>query len=91
MIDVAIINWNTAPAAIAAAQAFAAAEGIEARVTVVDNHSTAEQRQLLEEKAGDPRFELLLSERNLGFGAAANLALRAGQAPLICVDRKSVV
>jgi N-acetylglucosaminyl-diphospho-decaprenol L-rhamnosyltransferase len=91
LIDVAIINWNTAPAAIAAAQAFAAAEGVEARVTVVDNHSIAEQRQLLEEVAEDPRLELLLSERNLGFGAAANLALDVGQAPLICVSNSDVL
>jgi N-acetylglucosaminyl-diphospho-decaprenol L-rhamnosyltransferase len=91
LIDVAIINWNTAPAAIAAAQAFAAAEGVEARVTVVDNHSTAEQRQLLEEAAENPRVELLLSERNLGFGAAANLALRAGRAPVICVSNSDIL
>ena len=91
LIDVAIINWNTVPAAIGAAAAFAASTGIETRVTVVDNHSAEPQRRLLE-GAGDGRpFELLLSERNLGFGAAANLALRDGEAPLVCVSNSDVV
>jgi len=93
LIDVAIINWNTAPAAIGAAQAFAASAGIEARVTVVDNHSAAQQRRLLEEteRAEGTGFELLLCERNLGFGAAANRALRDGRAPLICVSNSDVI
>jgi N-acetylglucosaminyl-diphospho-decaprenol L-rhamnosyltransferase len=91
LIDVAIINWNTAPAAIGAARAFSASTGIEARVTVVDNHSAEPQRRLLEEAAGDRRFELLLGERNLGFGAAANLALRDGHAPLVCVSNSDVM
>jgi N-acetylglucosaminyl-diphospho-decaprenol L-rhamnosyltransferase len=91
LIDVAIINWNTAPAAIGAAEAFAASAGVEARVTVVDNHSAAEQRQLLESKAGGRRYRVLMSERNLGFGAAANLALREGSAPLVCVSNSDVV
>jgi N-acetylglucosaminyl-diphospho-decaprenol L-rhamnosyltransferase len=96
LIDVAIINWNTAPAAIGAARAFSASVGIESRVTVVDNHSAAPQRRLLEEgegtgRAEDRGFELLLCERNLGFGAAANLALRDGRAPLVCVSNSDVV
>lgn len=91
MIDVAIINWNTAPAAIGAAQSFAASTGIEARVTIVDNHSAAEQRQLLESAADGAPFKLLLGERNLGFGAAANLALRDGEAPFVCVSNSDVV
>ena len=90
MIDVAIINWNTAPAAIGAAGSFSASEGIEAAVTIVDNRSAAEQRQLLESAAGDG-FELVPSERNLGFGAAANLALRGGSAPLVCVSNADVL
>jgi len=91
LIDVAIINWNTAPAAIGAAQSFAASTGIEARVTIVDNHSAAEQRQLLSSAADGAPFQLLPSERNLGFGAAANLALRDGKAPFVCVSNSDVV
>lgn len=89
MIDVAIINWNTVPAAISAAQSFAASEGVEAAVTIVDNRSTEEQRRLFADH-GDG-FGLILAERNLGFGAAANLALGKGGAPLVCVSNADVV
>jgi N-acetylglucosaminyl-diphospho-decaprenol L-rhamnosyltransferase len=91
LIDVAIINWNTVPAAIGAAEAFAASEGVEARVTVFDNCSAEGQRRLLEAEARDGRFELLLCERNLGFGAAANLALRDGSSPLVCISNSDVL
>jgi N-acetylglucosaminyl-diphospho-decaprenol L-rhamnosyltransferase len=90
LIDVAIINWNTALAAIEAARTFAASEGVQARVTVVDNHSAGEQRRLLAAAAPDSGFELLACRRNLGFGAAANLALRDGAAPLVCVSNSDV-
>lgn len=91
MVDVAIINWNTARAAVEAAESVAASEGIEARVTVVDNLSAASERELLVTKAGDGRFELTFPERNLGFGAAANLALSRGTSPLVCVGNADVV
>jgi N-acetylglucosaminyl-diphospho-decaprenol L-rhamnosyltransferase len=91
LIDVAIINWNTVPAAISAAAAFAASEGVEANVTVVDNLSRPEQRQLFDARPQNPRVEVLLAERNLGFGGGANLALRDGQAPLVCVSNADVL
>jgi N-acetylglucosaminyl-diphospho-decaprenol L-rhamnosyltransferase len=90
LVDVAIINWNTATAALGAAEAFAAAAGIEARVTVIDNRSTPDQRQLLEAGAAGRPFRLLLSERNLGYGGGANLALRNGTAPLVCVANSDI-
>ncbi len=90
LIDVAIINWNTVPAAISAAQAFSASEGVEVRIKVVDNHSRPEQRQLFSSRADDPRTEVLLAERNLGYGAGANLALRGGRSPLVCVSNADV-
>jgi N-acetylglucosaminyl-diphospho-decaprenol L-rhamnosyltransferase len=91
LIDVAIINWNTAPAAVAAAAAFSASECVAAQVRVVDNDSRPEQRQLLEAAAADGGFELLTPDRNLGFGAAANLALRDGRSPLVCVSNSDLV
>lgn len=91
MIDVAIICWNTAPSAIKAAEAFAASEGVETAVTVVDNSSAEEQRRILAESRSESGFELLLPERNLGFGAAANLALRGGRSPLVCVSNSDIV
>ena len=91
LIDVAIINWNTVPSAIAAAEAFAASEGVETCVKVIDNLSRPEQRQLFEPGIPDSRIEVLLAERNLGFGAGANLALSKGSAPLVCISNADVL
>jgi N-acetylglucosaminyl-diphospho-decaprenol L-rhamnosyltransferase len=89
-IDVAIVNWNTAEAAIAAAGAYLASEGVDARVSIVDNDSRPEQRELLRE--GSPEgVRLELSGENLGYGRAANQALRGGSAELVCVSNPDVV
>ncbi len=89
-IDVAIVNWNTADAALAAARAYLGSEGIEARVTVFDNASRAEQREIL--RGGCPEgARLELSEENLGYGTAANRALGPGRAELVCVSNADVL
>jgi GT2 family glycosyltransferase len=89
-VDVAIVNWNTARAALDAASAYLASEGIEARVTIVDNDSQEDQREAL--RRGLPAgARLELSERNLGYGRAANRALRGGSAELICVSNADVL
>lgn len=89
-IDVAIINWNTAEAALAAARAYLASDGIEARVTIIDNDSRPEQRELLREGCPDG-VRLELSDENLGYGKAANRALRGGSGELVCVSNADVV
>jgi len=89
-IDVAIVNWNTAEAALAAARAYLASEGVEARVTIVDNDSSPEQQQLLRE--GCPEgVRLELSRENAGYGRAANRALRGGRGKLVCVSNADVL
>jgi GT2 family glycosyltransferase len=88
--DVAIVNWNTAEAALAAAEAYLASEGVEARVTILDNDSRPEQRRLLRENL-PPDVRLELSEENLGYGAAANRALRDGEADFVCVSNADVL
>lgn len=89
-IDVAIVNWNTAEAALAAAGAYLASEGVEARVTIVDNDSRPEQREPL--RGGGPEgVRLDLSEENLGYGRAANRALRGGSGELVCVSNADVL
>lgn len=101
-VEVAIVNWNTAAAAVAAARAYLASEGVEARVTIVDNDSAAEQRELLEKSRGslvtdsatkEPGGEvrLMLLGENAGYGRAANLALADGEAELVCVSNADVV
>jgi len=88
--DVAIVNWNTAEAALAAARAYLASAGVEARVTIVDNDSRPEQRELLREGCPDG-VRLELSAENVGYGRAANLALRDGDAELVCVSNADVL
>lgn len=88
-IDVAIVNWNTAEAALAAARAYLASEGVEARVTIVDNDSRPEQRELLREGC-PPGVRLDLGEENVGYGRAANRALRGGGG-LVCVSNADVL
>lgn len=89
-IDVAIVNWNTAEAAIAAARAYLASAGVDVSVTIVDNDSRPEQRQLLRDGCPE-NVRLELSEENLGYGRAANRALRGGSAELVCVSNPDVV
>jgi N-acetylglucosaminyl-diphospho-decaprenol L-rhamnosyltransferase len=89
-IDVAIVNWNTAEAALAAARAYLASEGIEVKVTIIDNDSRPEQRRMLREGCSG-RERLELSEENLGYGRAANRALRGGNGELVCVSNPDVV
>ncbi len=89
-IDVAIVNWNTAEATLAAAQAYLASESVEARVTIVDNDSRPEQKELLREGVPDD-VRLDLSEENLGYGRAANRALHGGGAGLVCVSNADVM
>ncbi len=89
-IDVAIVNWNTAEAAIAAARAYLASQGVDVNVTIVDNDSRPEQRDLLREGCPE-NVRLELSEENLGYGRAANRALRGGSAELVCVSNPDVV
>lgn len=89
-IDIAIVNWNTAEAAILAAESFVASRGVEVRVKIVDNFSRYSQRQMLHSKMTDTNIEVQLSDRNLGYGGAANLALRDGQAPFVCISNADV-
>ncbi len=89
-IDVAIVNWNTAEAALAAARAYLASEGVDARVTIVDNDSRSEQRQVLRD--GCPEgVRLELGDENVGYGRAANRALREGGGELVCVSNADVL
>lgn len=89
-IDVVIVNWNTANAAIAAAAAYRDAEGVATTVTIADNASSAEQRSALQE--GCPEgVHLQMNERNLGYGIAANGGLRGGSSELVCVSNADIL
>lgn len=89
-IDVAIVNWNTAEAALAAARSYLASEGADVRVTIVDNDSRPEQRRLLREECPE-EVRLDFGEENAGYGRAANRALRGGDGELVCVSNADVL
>lgn len=90
VVDVVIVNWNTAEAAIEAARAIKSSEGVVASVTIVDNASAPQQRaQLTSECPEDVR--LILSETNLGYGKAANLALNDSAGSFVCVSNADVL
>jgi N-acetylglucosaminyl-diphospho-decaprenol L-rhamnosyltransferase len=89
-IDVVVVNWNTAEAAIEAAAAYLRSTAVEARVTLVDNASHPDQRQLLRDRCPEG-VRLLLQEENLGYGRAANLALEGGTGDLVCVSNADVL
>lgn len=58
-------------------------------MTVVDNLSRPDERQLL--RRGDRDLRLVLADRNHGYGAAANLALKGSDAELICVSNADLL
>ncbi|HEY5976321.1 MAG TPA: glycosyltransferase family 2 protein [Solirubrobacterales bacterium] len=89
-IDVAVVNWNTAEAASESSRAYLASAGAELNVTIVDNASEPEERAKLE-RLHPEGAELILSEKNLGFGAGANRALRDGDSEFVCVSNADVV
>lgn len=89
-IDVVIVNWNTAEAALEAVDAYLRSNSVEARVTLADNASREHQRRLLREDISK-QARLVLHEENLGYGRAANLALRDGSAELVCVSNADVL
>jgi N-acetylglucosaminyl-diphospho-decaprenol L-rhamnosyltransferase len=89
-IDVAVVNWNTAEAALRAAGGYLASSGVEARVTIADNASLPEQRKLLRERT-PPGVRLEENEENLGYGRAANQVLARGEAEMVCVSNADVL
>ncbi len=88
--DVAIVNWNTAEAALRAEESIRGSEGVRVRLNLVDNKSRPEQRALLKERC-DPSTRLLLAERNLGYGTAANLALKGGEGEVVCICNADIL
>lgn len=87
-VDVAIVNWNTSVDAVAAARAYSGSEGVVAHPVIFDNASEPGQRAILQEAEGISA--VILSEENIGFGEAANEALRGGEAEFILVSNADV-
>lgn len=84
-ILVIIVNYRTAPMTLRAARAaLTAMQGLEAELVIVDNASgdgsdlVLAQALAEEDWAKGAPVRLILSDRNGGFGAGNNIAIRAG-------------
>ncbi|MFN8094416.1 MAG: glycosyltransferase family 2 protein [Vicinamibacteria bacterium] len=78
--DAIVVNFNGGAFVEDAVASLLAQDVDGLSVTVVDNGSTDGSAERLEALFG-PRIRLLRAERNLGFGAANNLAIRTSRAP----------
>ena len=83
-IDVVIVNRNTRQDVLACLSSlFAAPPAALGRVFVVDNASTDGSAAAI--RSAWPKVEVLALERNTGFGAANNVALRLAASPLVLI------
>lgn len=88
-VTVAIVNWNTAAAARAAATAYLASTGVDVEVTIVDNGSAPGDLARLRESV-PAGVTIDLAGRNLGYGAAVNRGLAAAATTLVCASNADV-
>lgn len=72
-LRVVLVHWEQPERLAATIEAFRASEGVEVRISVVDNASSPDRRP---DVAGLDGVELLDAEVNLGFGPGANVGLR---------------
>lgn len=77
-VDVVILTWNDAEQAEAAVASAFAQRDVAVQVIVVDNGSDPAA------VVGDPRVQLVRSDRNLGVGGGRNLGVAAGSGPFVC-------
>lgn len=80
-IDIVIVNWNGRRYLPACLAALAQQTHQEVTIWLVDNGSTDDSVDYVQ--SHHPQVRLLTNERNLGFAAANNQAIRAGHAPYV--------
>lgn len=89
-LDIVIVNYNTADDLDACLAALhASPPAALRRTTVVDNASTDDSANRLVTRW--PSVELIRMDRNVGFGAANNIALRREGAPLVLLLNSDTV
>ncbi|KPQ06994.1 MAG: putative glycosyltransferase [Rhodobacteraceae bacterium HLUCCA12] len=83
-----ILNWRTAEMTLDATRAaFAAMDGIEGAITIVDNDSQDGSFEQMQAATADwPRVRVLQSGRNGGYGAGNNHGIRAGLSEGVAAD-----
>lgn len=81
VIDIVIVNYRSAQDTLAAIAGITPWR--QGRIWLVDNsEDAAEAARLSSALAGDPAVQLLVPERNLGFGGGCNLAFERSSAEL---------
>lgn len=91
-VDVIILSWNRAKDTIAAIESALSQQGVEVRVLVVDQGSSAENLAKLREAVA-PRPTVTLRELgcNVGVARGRNIASRMGGAPyIVALDNDAV-
>lgn len=90
LVTVVVVNWNGLPLLRRCLPPVLAQRGVPYEVIVVDNGSSDGSLDWLRRLAATmaasptaPPLRILASERNLGFAAGNNLAIRESQAPFI--------
>src|SRR3974377_2214377 len=80
-VSVSIITWNSDRYIVGCLDAVLRQTGTHLDVVVVDNASTDNTRRILGNYRS--RIRLIKNERNLGFAAAQNQAIRCSRAPWV--------
>jgi GT2 family glycosyltransferase len=92
-LAVILLNWNNSPDTIHCVHAIEAWESLRPDIWVVDNGSQDDSVARLGSSC--PNIQLLLSERNLGFAAGNNLAIRqamdAGATHLLLLNNDALI
>jgi GT2 family glycosyltransferase len=92
-LAVIILNWNNAPDTIRCVRAIQAWQTLRPAIWVVDNGSSDDSVEQLRQNC--PNIALILGERNLGFAAGNNLAIRramdAGASHLFLLNNDAVI
>jgi GT2 family glycosyltransferase len=85
MMDVVVVSYRCEPMLRDCLESLRQHSNGQINVHVVDNASRDGTAEMVAREF--PEFQLTASERNLGFGAANNVAIRAGSAPyVLCLN-----
>jgi N-acetylglucosaminyl-diphospho-decaprenol L-rhamnosyltransferase len=74
-VSLFVVHWNQPTECLATMEALGA-QNIPLDLTVIDNDSKPEARQILESRLG-PEVELIRLDKNRGWGGALNIALKS--------------
>src|ERR1017187_4132172 len=85
MVSVTIVTWNSAQYLDACFASIAQQDYRELEVIIVDNASTDSTRELLCQ--AESRWQVIYNERNVGFAAGQNQAIRAASGDwVLCLN-----